>query len=219
MRHPERERAGWEMMRKDRGSLSLKRMMPCLKEVFATAASQGYRTDEDDIPTFEVSMVRLGWQNEELVSDRWVRIEDHPEVRVMQWTKREEVPDTAGIAEDSKEGEREKKQKMVYCVTGLSISKQQELVEASFQLRARLLEMNAFTFSNVDLEAIPVDIAYVTTLSQQEVPDYFAGPAMAKTVTQESRVVFGPEQAEWKEAILAELESFAQNWASMRLSS
>ena len=33
---------------------------------------------------------------------------------------------------------------------------------------------------------------------------------MAKTVTQESRVVFGPEQAEWKEAILAELESFAK---------
>ena len=77
-------------------------------------------------------------------------------------------------------------------------------------MRARLLEMNAFTFSNVDLEAIPVDIAYVTALSQQEVPDYFAGPAMAKTVTQESRVVFGPEQAEWKEAILADLESFAK---------
>ena len=94
----------------------------------------------------------------------------------------------------------------------LPISKQQELVEASFQLRARLLELNAVTlkFANVDLEAIPVDVAYVTALSQQEVPDYFAGPAMAKTVTQESRMVFGPEQAEWKEAILAELESFAK---------
>ena len=107
-------------------------------------------------------------------------------------------------------GDRKKETKTVYCVTGLPISKQQELVEASFQLRARLLELNAFTFANVDLEAIPVDVAYVTTLSQQEVPDYFAGPAMAKTVTQESRVVFGPEQAEWKEAILAELESFAK---------
>ena len=30
---------------------------------------------------------------------------------------------------------------------------------------------------------------------------------MAKTLTQETRFVFGPEQAEWKEAILAELES------------
>ena len=57
---------------------------------------------------------------------------------------------------------------------------------------------------------MPVDVAYVTTLSQQEVPDYFAGPAMAKTITQESRVVFGPEQEEWKAAILAELESFAK---------
>ena len=83
-------------------------------------------------------------------------------------------------------------------------------MEASFQLRARLLELNAATFENVDLGAIPLDVAYVTALSQQEVPDYFADPAMAKTVTQESRVVFGPEQAEWKEAILAELESFAK---------
>ena len=177
---------------------------------FATAASQGYRTEDEDMPTFEVSMVQLGWQNEELVSDRWVKIDDQPEVRVMQLTKREEVFEAAE-GEDSKKGDHEKKQKMVYCVcAGLPISKQQELVEASFQLRARLLEMNAFTFSNVDLEAIPVDIAYVTALSQQEVPDYFAGPAMAKTVTQESRVVFGPDQAEWKEAILAELESFAK---------
>ena len=82
--------------------------------------------------------------------------------------------------EDSERGDREIKPKMVYCVTGLSMSKQQELVEASFQLRARLLEMNAFAFSNINLEAIPVDIAYVAALSQQEVPDYFAGPAMAK---------------------------------------
>ena len=179
------------------------------EESFATAVSQGHRTEEEDTLTFEVSMVQLGWQNEEKFSDRWVKVADQPEVRVMQLTKREEPPE-AEEEEGSKNGDREKKPKMVYCVTGLPISKQQELVEASFQLRARLLEMNAFTFANVDLEAIPVDVAYVTALSQQEVPDYFAGPAMAKTVTQESRVVFGPEQAEWKEAILAELESFAK---------
>ena len=131
-----------------------------------------------------------------------------PEVRVMQLTKRDESLEREEEG-CSKTGDDEKK-KTVYCVTGLKISKQVELVEASFQLRARLLELNAVTFENVDLGAIPVDVAYVTALSQQEVPDYFAGPAMAKTVTQESRVVFGPEQAEWKEAILAELESFAK---------
>ena len=53
---------------------------------------------------------------------------------------------------------------------------------------------------------------YVSTLSQQdsEVPDYFAGPAMAKVLTQEARVVFGPEQEEWKITTLAERESFAK---------
>ena len=90
----------------------------------------------------------------------------------------------------------ERKDTMVYCVSGVSKSRQQGLVEASFQLRARLLEMNAFTFAAIPLEMIPVDVAYVTTLSQQEVPDYFAGPATATTITQESRVVFGPEQEE-----------------------
>ena len=154
---------------------------------FAFAESQGHRTEEDTL-TFEVSMIQLGWQNEELISDRWVQIADQPEVRVMQLTKRDEPLER----EDegcSKVGNGETKTKTVYCVTGLPISKQQELAEASFQLRARLLELNAVTFANVDLEAIPVDVAYVTALSQQEVPDYFAGPAMAKTVTQESWVV------------------------------
>ena len=178
------------------------------EESFASAESQGYRTEEEETLNFEVSMIQLGWQNEELVSDRWVRIADQPEVRVMQLTKRDE-PLEREEEGCSKTGDDEKK-KTVYGVTGLKISKQVELVEASFQLRARLLELNAVTFENVDLGAIPVDVAYVTALSQQEVPDYFAGPAMAKTVTQESRVVFGPEQAEWKEAILAELESFAK---------
>ena len=40
---------------------------------FATAASQGYRTEnEEKTHAFEVSMVPLGWQNDELTSDRWV---------------------------------------------------------------------------------------------------------------------------------------------------
>ena len=176
---------------------------------FVSAVSEGYRTEEEDTLTFEVSMLQLGWQNEELVSDRWIRIEDQPEVRVMQLTKEDETLEREDVR-GRETGDREKKAKTVYCVTGVPVSKQQEIVEASFQLRARLLELNAFSLANVDLCAIPVDVAYITALSQQEVPDYFAGPAMAKTVTQETRVLFGPEQAEWKEAIRAELESFAK---------
>ena len=65
-------------------------------------------------------------------------------------------------------------------------------------------------FAAILLELVPLGSSYVSTLSLQEVPDYFAGPAMAKTITQETRVVFGPEQEEWKIAILAELESFAK---------
>ena len=107
---------------------------------FASAESHGYRTEEEETLTFEVSMIQLGWQNEELISDRWVKIADQPEVRVMQLTKRDEPLER----EDegcSKIGDSETKTKTVYCVTGLPISKQQELVEASFQLRARLLDM------------------------------------------------------------------------------
>ena len=62
------------------------------EESFASAESQGYRTEEEETLTFEVSMIQLGWQNEELVSDRWVKIADQPEVRVMQLTKRDEPP-------------------------------------------------------------------------------------------------------------------------------
>ena len=179
------------------------------EESFASAESQGFRTEEEETLTFEVSLIQLGWQNEELVSDRWVKIADQPEVRVMQLTRIDE-PLEREKEGCLKTGDGETKTKTVYCVTSLQMGKQQELVEASFQLRARLLELNAVTVADLDLGAIPVDVAYVTALSQQEVPDYFAGPAMAKTVTQESRVVFGPEQEEWKEAILAELESFAK---------
>ena len=66
-------------------------------------------------------------------------------------------------------------------------------------------------FSAIDLEAIPVNVAYVTALSQQEVPDYFAGPAMAKTITQEIRVVFRTRTGRVEGCYLsAELESFAK---------
>ena len=102
---------GWETVKRDRGIVESEENDAMSEGSFATAASQGYRTKDEDIPTFEVSMVQLGWQNEELVSDRWVKIEDQPEVRVMQLTKREEVSEAA--EEDSKKGDRETKQKMV----------------------------------------------------------------------------------------------------------
>ena len=97
-----------------------------------------------------------------------------------------------------------------YCVTDLEMSKQQELVEASFQLRCRIFEFNAVSFAAIPLELVPLEVDYVDALSKQDVPDYFTGPTMAKTLTQETRVVFGPEKEEWKAAILAELQSFAK---------
>ena len=66
------------------------------------------------------------------------------------------------------------------------------------------------SFAAIPLELVPLEVDYVDALSKQEVPDYFAGPTMAKTLTQETRVVFGPEKEEWKAAILAELQSFAK---------
>ena len=99
-----------------------------------------------------------------------------------------------------------------YCVTDLSMSKQQELVEASFQMRCRIFDFSASSFAAIPLELVPLEVDYVEALSHQEVPDYFAGPAMPKTITQETQVVFGPEQEEWKAAILAELQSPSLGW-------
>ena len=85
---------------------------------FATATSQGYRTEEGvDISAFEVSMIQLGWQNDELISDRWVRIEAQPAVRVMNLVKQEDDSES-GKDEKSPKEDLEKKQTMVYCVTG-----------------------------------------------------------------------------------------------------
>ena len=120
---------------------------------FETAESQGYRTEDDeDTHVFNASMIQLGWQHDELISDKWVKIEDQPAVRVMTLIKQEEDPDSERDRRVQKTGCSDKKETMVYCMTGLPMSKQQELVEASFQLRARLLEMNAFTFSAIDLQ-------------------------------------------------------------------
>ena len=160
--------------------------LACQPDVGCLNAREGVREEkwtsfdlrsQEDPHVFNVSMTQLGWQNDEKT------LQEDPDSEMDRRVRKTECSG--------------KKETMVDCVTGLPMSKQQELVEASFQLRARLLEMNAFTFSAIDLETIPVDVAYVTTLSQQEVPDYFAGPAMAKTITQETRVVFGSNPT-WK---------------------
>ena len=100
-----------------------------------------------------------------------------------------ESPRKGRSIEEFEEGEDRATVK-TYCISDLSRSKQQKLVEGSFQMRCRIYEFNAS----------------IGGLSQQEVPDFFSGPAMAKTITQEMKVVFGPEQEEWN---LAELQSFA----------
>ena len=178
------------------------------QDSFETANSQGYRTEEDEAQDIPISMVHLGWLNVELKSDDWVKVMDQPPVRVMKIVMDDKVHKKAKnfVNEDDGKGSPVK----TYCVTDLEMSKQQELVEASFQMRSRIFEFNAVSFAAIPLELIPLEVDYVEALSSQEVPDYFAGPTMAKTVTQETRVVFGPEQEEWKAAILAELQSFAK---------
>ena len=135
-----------------------------------------------------------------------MNVADQPAVRIMKITLEESGSPRKGRRVEIEKGEDRNLVK-TYCVTDLSMSKQQELVEASFQMRCRIFEFNASSFAAISLESIPLEVDYVEALSQQEVPDYFAGPAMANTITQETRVVFGPEQEEWKAAILAELQS------------
>ena len=141
--------------------------------------------------------------NEELKSEEWVKVMDQPAVRIMKLILEEKGASRKGRHIESEEGEDRKTVK-THCVTDLPMSKQQELVEASFQMRCRIFEFSA-SFAAIPLESIPLGVDYVEALSHQEVPDHFAGLAMAKTITQETRVVFGPEQEEWKAAILAEL--------------
>ena len=171
--------------------------------------SQTWTEEEEENWDTSTSMVHLGWLNVELKSDDWVKVMDQPPVRIMKITIDEEKDRKKTknfVNEDDGTGTSVK----TYCVADLEMSKQQELVEASYQLRSRILEFNAVSFVAIPLELVPLEVDYVDALSKQDVPDYFAGPSMAKTVTQETRVVFGPEKEEWKAAILAELQSFAK---------
>ena len=135
-----------------------------------------------------ISMVHLGWLNVELKSNDWVKVMDQPPVRIMKITMDEEKDRKKTknfVNEDDGTGTSVK----TYCVSDVEMSKQQELVEASYQLRSRILEFNAVSFVAIPLELVPLEVDYVDALSKQDVPDYFAGPSMA--VTQETRVVFG----------------------------
>ena len=143
------------------------------QDSFETATSQGYRTEEDEAQDFSLSMVHLGWLNEELKSNDWVRVMDQPPVRVMKIVLDDEKGFKKGknfVSEDDGKGEPVK----TYCVTDLEMSKQQELVEASFQLRCRTFDFNASSFAAIPLELVPLEIDYVEALSHQEEPDYFA---------------------------------------------
>ena len=53
--------------------------------------------------------------------------------------------------------------------------------------------MNAFSFCAIPLEAIPLETAYVSTLPQQEVPDYFAGPATSARIAAFHSSCSGPK--------------------------
>ena len=191
------------------GALGLEHEEVLSQDSFQSAMSQGYRTEEEEGQwDTSVSMVQLGWLNVELKSNDWVKIADQPSVRIMKISMDEnkDRKKTKFVNEDDGTGTSVK----TYCVADLEMSKQLELAEASYQLRSRILEFNAVSFAAVPLELVPLEVDYVDALSKQDVPDYFAGPSMAKTVTQETRVVFGPEKEEWKAAILAELQSFAK---------
>ena len=192
------------------GALGLEQDEVLSQDSFQSAMSQGYRTEEEeDQWDTSISMVQLGWLNVELKSNDWVKIADQPSVRIMKISMDEDKDRKKTknfVNEDDGTGTSVK----TYCVSDLEMSKQQELVEASYQLRSRILEFNAVSFVAIPLELVPLEVDYVDALSKQDVPDYFAGPSMAKTVTQETRVVFGPEKEEWKAAILTELQSFAK---------
>ena len=65
---PGRERDGSELDVQEAGFEEIRETDIMSEGSFASAESQGYRTEEEDtLTTFEVSMIRLGWQNEELI--------------------------------------------------------------------------------------------------------------------------------------------------------
>ena len=72
---------------------------------FETAVPQGYRPEDNEEEeekkkkkeeeNLEISMATLGWINEELRSNQWIKIADQPPVRVMKIVKNETEPTQA----------------------------------------------------------------------------------------------------------------------------
>ena len=127
------------------------------QDSFETATSQGYRTEEDEAQDFSLSVMHLGWLTEELKSKDWVKVMDQPPVRVMKIILDDEKGFKKGknfVSEDNGKGEPVK----TYCVTDLEMSKQQELVEASFQLRCRIFDFSASSFAAIPLEMVPLGV-------------------------------------------------------------
>ena len=117
---------------------------PFRKKASRLQHRRGYSTEEDEAQDLPISMVHLGWVNVELKSEDWVKIMDQPSVRVMKVVMdddkdRKKTKVKNFVNEDDGKGSSVK----TYCVTDLEMSKQQELVEASFQMRCRIFEFNA----------------------------------------------------------------------------
>ena len=152
------------------GALTLDAEETFSQDSFETANSQGYRTEEDETQDIPISMVHLGWLNVELKSEDWVKIMDQPPVQIM---KSLIVMDEDKVYKKPKNFVNEDDGKgapvKTYCVTDLEMSKQQELVEASFQMRCRIFEFNAVSFVAIPLELIPLEVDYVEALANQEV--------------------------------------------------
>ena len=62
------------------------------------------------------------------------------------------------------------------------------------------------SFSHVPMQFEPLELHVVDALGQLDVPDYFQQPA--KAITEDVRVMRGPQAQEWIQAVRAEIESF-----------
>ena len=92
MCRPEGEEMGRSRTRKTQGSRRLRSISTlCLKGALRLRSLKGTELNDPGHPDLRsVNDSTVDGQNEELISDRWVKIADQPEVRVMQLTKQDE---------------------------------------------------------------------------------------------------------------------------------
>ena len=72
--------------------------------------------------------MNLGWTNEELSSNTWIRIANQPRVGLMM------------VAKDEESATPEREKLLIYCAQSVPKGRQQELAELSYQMRSRMLE-------------------------------------------------------------------------------